>query len=118
MIIAVDFDGVIVQDNYPEIGERNLRVINTLLELKIDGHQLILWTCRTGKLLADAIDFCRSKGLIFDAVNQNLPEVIKKYKSDTRKVFADVYLDDRAVNYNITPDAFEFSRMTSISLNL
>lgn len=97
-IVAVDFDGTLVKDCYPAIGELNERVFKALMEYKSMGWKLILWTCRDGRFLFDAVKFCGSKGLFFDAVNENLKEVQKLFGgSDTRKVYANVYLDDKAV---------------------
>lgn len=94
-IIAVDFDGVLCKDEYPNIGEPNTEMIQEIAERKKSGDKIILWTCRRGIYLAQAVKWCKNKGLIFDAINKNLPESIEKYNGDTRKVFADIYIDDR-----------------------
>lgn len=96
-IIAVDFDGCICANKWPEIGAANLSVINALLEERRNGTKLILWTCRHGIQLTQAVEWCAAAGLTFDAVNENLPEIIKDFDGDTRKVFAHEYWDDRAV---------------------
>ena len=96
-IIAVDFDGTLVEDNFPEAGKPNLELIQLLKTLQGFGVKVILWTCRTGKHLFDAVHYCLGHDLIFDAVNENLPEVQKLYGGDTRKVFADLYIDDKAI---------------------
>ena len=101
MIIAVDFDGTIVEHRYPHIGEEIPFAIQTLKMLIEEGHQVILWTYRSGKLLDDAVAFCKENGLVFYAVNMNFPEE----KSDditSRKILADVYIDDR--NFGDLPD--------------
>ena len=95
IIIAVDFDGVIVENRFPSIGRPHIGVINGLIERRKKGDKLILWTCRCGPTLIDAVAFCRNVGLEFDAVNENLPMMIEKYGSDSRKVYADCYIDDR-----------------------
>jgi len=100
MILAIDFDGTIVADKYPNIGEMNEELVRDLIRCKLNGDQLILWTCRTGNLLFQAVQFCIKAGLQFDTVNANLPEVIKQYGGDSRKIYADVYIDDKAVNPN------------------
>ncbi len=93
MRIAVDFDGTIVQHAYPLIGKEIPFAIETLKRLQAeDHHLLILWTVRTGKALDEAVEFCRKKGLEFYAINQNDPE---EQTSGTKKVIADVYIDDR-----------------------
>ena len=99
MIIAVDFDGVVCQDRFPAIGEPNWEVIAVLVDLQLQGHQLILWTCRRDERLQEAVLWCQSRGLRFDAVNTNLPSNIEEYGGDTRKVFADLYFDDKNVNF-------------------
>ena len=95
IIIAVDFDGVIVENRFPSIGRPHIGVINSLIERRKKGDKLILWTCRCGPTLIDAVAFCRNMGLEFDAVNENLQMMIDKYGSDSRKVYADCYIDDR-----------------------
>lgn len=95
IIIAVDFDGVIVTENFPQIGRPHMGVINGLIERRKKGDKIILWTCRCGQQLTDAVSFCRNMGLEFDAVNENLPMMVEKYGSDSRKVYADCYIDDR-----------------------
>ncbi len=97
MIIAVDFDGTICQDMYPHIGPANEHLIRELIEIKKHGARLILWTCRGGEQLEEAVLFCQKHGLLFDAVNENLPESIEKYGGDSRKITADVYIDDRGI---------------------
>lgn len=96
-ICAIDFDGTLVKDAYPAIGEINEDVVNLAKIAKAHGHKLILWTCRNGIYLTEALAFCHDIGLEFDAVNTNLPEVIDMWGGDTRKVYANEYWDDKAV---------------------
>ena len=94
MKIAVDFDGTIVEHEYPKIGEEKLFAIETLKQIQKQGHQLILWTYRTGKELDDAVNFCKNKGFEFYAINRNYPE--ETFDETTpRKLNADLYIDDR-----------------------
>ena len=97
-IIAVDFDGTLCKNDYPNIGKPNNDLINHLKRVQSKGDKIILWTCRVGDKLKDAVDWCKEKGLIFDAVNENLPEIIEKFGSDTRKIYANEYIDDKAIN--------------------
>lgn len=92
--IAVDFDGTLCSVNWPGIGEPDLRLIEWLKKQQKGGCKLILWTCRCGKLLDEAVEWCKNYGLEFDAVNDNLEEMIELYGNNCRKVFADMYLDD------------------------
>jgi len=98
MIIAIDFDGTIVTDRYPNIGEPNQRLIQFLKNLDRSENQIILNTCRVDKYLDEAIAFCKNVGLEFDAVNENLKARIEQYGGDTRKISADIYIDDKAAN--------------------
>jgi hypothetical protein len=94
--IAVDFDGTIVEHEYPEIGKEKLFAFITLRELDKRGARLILWTLRTGKELDEAVEYCRKNGIEFYAVNKNYPEEIVN-ESVSRKIDADIYIDDKNV---------------------
>ncbi len=102
-IIAVDFDGTLCEDKWPEIGEPNQKLINDLITAQKVGERLILWTSRFGDLLTNAVEWCKEKGLIFDAVNDNLPEIVEKFGSNSRKIFADTYIDDKNSNQFVLP---------------
>lgn len=96
MVIAVDFDGTIVEHRYPAIGKEIPFAIETLSRLADEGHRLILWTVREGKCLDEAVEFCRERGLEFYAVNRDYPEEVQENNSHfTRKLKADMWIDDR-----------------------
>ena len=96
MKIAVDFDGTIVEHKYPQIGKEQLIAFETLKQLIKQKHQVILWTYRAGKELDEAVEYCMENGVEFFAVNKNYPE--EHYDgSISRKIDADVYIDDRNV---------------------
>ena len=95
-IIAIDFDGVLCRDAWPGIGEENSRILALAKFEKKEGAALILWTCRCGEYLDAAVEWCRERGLELDAVNENLPERVALYGSESRKISADEYWDDRA----------------------
>ncbi len=93
-IIAVDFDGTIVEHAYPGIGKEMIFAFDTLKALQKKGHKLILWTFRAGKELDEAIEYCRTQGIEFYAVNKNFPE--ENLEPGTpRKIQADIFIDDR-----------------------
>lgn len=96
-IIAVDFDGTLCENNWPGIGAPNEELIEYLRNRKKDGDKLILWTCRVEDMLQKAVEWCKERNLVFDAVNENLPEIIENFGSDTRKIFANEYIDDRNI---------------------
>lgn len=96
MTIAVDFDGTIVEHKYPAIGREIPFAIETLKKLRNEHHKLILWTVREGRLLDEALAFCRERGLEFYAVNRDYPEEEKERNNHySRKLKADIFIDDR-----------------------
>ena len=112
MIIAVDFDGTIVEHRYPEIGKEIPFAIDTLKMLIKDHHRVILWSVREGKLLEDAVNWCKERGVGFYAVNRDYPEESTENNQHfSRKLKADVWIDDR--NLGGLPDWGTIYRMIS-----
>ena len=99
-MIAVDVGGTLCASRSSLIGEPKRDVIARLKAEQAAGAKVILWTCRTGKLLQDAVGFCEALGIHPDAINENLPERIAAYGGDSRKVSADEYWDDKSVLIN------------------
>lgn len=97
MVYAIDFDGTLAQTRFPEIIAPNKKMVAFVKALKAQGHKCILWTSRAGKDLEMAVEWCKGQGIEFDAVNEPLPEQIKRWGNDTRKIYADYYIDDRAM---------------------
>lgn len=98
MTIAVDFDGTIVEHCYPHIGKEKPFAVQTLKQLIADGHQLILWSVREGRLLDEAVEWCKNHGLEFYAVNKDYPEEERdKNNHYSRKLKADCWIDDRNI---------------------
>lgn len=98
MTIATDFDGTIVEHRYPEIGAEIPFATETLRMLINDRHKLILWSVREGKLLDEAIEWCRERGVEFYAVNRDYPEEsVEGNNHFSRKVKADIFIDDRNI---------------------
>ena len=92
-IVAVDFDGTLSLDSqYPNIGRFNTHLYEALMDLRKCDWSIVLWTCREGRELKEAVEWCANNGLEFDAINENPSHV--PFKS--RKVVADMYIDDRA----------------------
>ena len=96
-VIAVDFDGTLCENAWPDIGPERKDVIRALLARQWNGAKLILWTCRVGSRLKLALEWCQQRGIDFDAVNENLSEIVDEFGGDCRKIFAHEYWDDRAV---------------------
>lgn len=94
LTIAVDFDGTIVENRYPEIGKPILFAFESLKKLQEEGHRLILWTYRHGVKLDEAVEFCKKNGLEFYCVNKSYPEE-EFDNSISRKILADIFIDDR-----------------------
>lgn len=97
-IVAVDFDGTLVEEAYPQIGKPKKDTFELCKKLKEKGIRIILWTCRDGKQLKEAVTYCKFMGLEFDAVNTNISEIHTMFNNDTRKVYADIYLDDKSLH--------------------
>jgi len=119
-IIAVDFDGTITEDAYPRIGRAKMFAFDTLRKLQEDGHRLILWTYRHGQPLEEAVEFCRENGIEFYAVNNSFSgETFNPIKA-SRKLNADIFIDDRNLGgfpgwgevYHIIKEGIEFDLET------
>ncbi len=112
MIIAIDYDGTLCEDKYPQIGEPKLQVIEWVKNQRKAGHKLILWTCREGQVLVDAVNWCYKHGIEFDAINENIPETKYLYVGKS-KIIADIYLDDKALkvgDVDALPNAEQFQK--------
>jgi hypothetical protein len=95
--IAIDFDGTIVEDAYPRIGKPKTFAFHTMKALQRKNYKLILWTYRNGERLDEAVEFCRENGIEFYAVNKSYPEEQFDPKTSSRKINADIFIDDRNV---------------------
>lgn len=112
-IIAVDFDGTLAHTDYPTIISPNTQVIEFCKWAKNKGSALILYTCREGEDLEDAVEWCKEHGLIFDAINDNLPDRVAEWGNNCRKIYADLYIDDHNVAMK---DIFYFSEVLAKEL--
>lgn len=108
MTVAIDFDGTLCERNWPDIGAEKPQVIRMAKEMQASGDKLILWTCRTGERLEEAVRWCAERGLFFDAVNDNLPEAVEYFGGNSRKVAAGLYIDDKSVNEILAVNRHEF----------
>ena len=106
LVIAVDFDGTLCENNFPEIGQQkkeHRQLMDILIKMRNQGHKLILWTNRGNndhyKSLTEAIEWCKDKGLEFDAINENLPNQ-KKLSGYSPKIMADYYIDDKVLSFS------------------
>jgi hypothetical protein len=92
-VFAVDFDGTLVENKFPDIGAPKEKVINYVKKIKANGGTVILWTCRDGYHLAKALKFLKDNNIPYDNVNNN-----PKAEFGSRKIYADYYIDDRAIS--------------------
>lgn len=99
MNIAVDFDGTIVTNRYPDIGTEQPFAVETLRMLQQKHHHnIILWTVREGEALEQAVNWCRERGLEFYAVNRDYPEeTLESNNHYSRKLKVDIFIDDRNI---------------------
>ena len=116
LTIAVDFDGTLVENRYPEIGKPMLFAFETLKKLQQEGHQIILWTYRSGGRLKEAVEFCESKGIKFYAVNKSYPEEVYDENNMSRKILADLFIDDRNIN-GLPPWGEVYHQLTKSTMN-
>jgi hypothetical protein len=114
LVIALDFDGTLCHGNlFPSIGKPRMWLIEKAIEWRKRGHKVILWTCRedvlptdyspywsVGDYLTEAVEWCKSHGLEFDAVNMNLTELDNPRAKASRKILADCYIDDKAIIFD------------------
>lgn len=120
MIIAVDFDGILCKNQFPDIGEPNYTVITQIRQLLDLGCEVILWTSRADDRLTEAVEWCEERGLHFSAVNENAPsniaQYINLYPNGTRKVYADYYIDDHNIEYRMaTERRSEYNAMYNVN---
>ena len=106
-ILAIDYDGTLFEGSWPEKGEPMKAVIDKVKKFEMTGRcEIVLWTCREGVALKEALKRCKEVGLKFDAINDNAPSQLEYMKERakegeifaTRKIFADFYLDDKSKN--------------------
>ena len=103
MIFAIDFDGTIVENKYPEIGKLNEEMADFIYQLKEKGHVWILWTCRCGEELQKAVHYLEVNGMKPEYVNSLVPGFLDEYPDNPRKIFADIYIDDRNAGGLVIP---------------
>lgn len=115
MIIAIDFDGTIVEHMYPAIGRELPFATTTIRKLIEEQHQIILWTVRRGKLLQEAVDWCKERGIEFYAINKNYPEEEVDNEQGYCKINAELFIDDR--NLGGLPDWGRIYRMINENKN-
>lgn len=95
LIIAVDFDGTLCHGNWPGVGEPNRILIDKLLKLQKRGNKIILWTCREGEALCNAVEWCKEFNLVFDAINDNLPEIKEMFLKSGKSQKSSYEIDNK-----------------------
>lgn len=122
MIIAVDFDGILCKNEFPNIGSPNYEVISMVRQLIDAEHEVVLWTSRTDRELIAAIEWCKDRGLHFTSVNENTPSNMQKYRdkypNGTRKVYADIYIDDHNLSFVAACENEEYEYAINYMLTL
>lgn len=97
IVLAIDFDGTIAEASYPELGNPKPNVSYILKYLKWKGYYIIIWTCREDKDLDKIKEWCLLHDVPYDKINEHHPQLLECYKNDTRKICADIYIDDRCL---------------------
>ena len=94
-IISIDYDDTLVYADYPNVGVLKEFAALAVNQLYSEGHTIIIWTCRSGDHETQAKEYLERMGVMFHHINENHPENVAKYDSDSRKIFADIYIDDK-----------------------
>lgn len=102
LVVAVDFDGTVVEHEYPDVGADVPGAVKVLKKLVAAGVRIVLWTMRSDEELADAVDWYAKREIPLFGVNHN-PEQDSWTKSP--KAFAQVYVDDAALGAPLRPSA-------------
>jgi hypothetical protein len=97
VVIAVDFDGTICTLSYPAIGRERMGAKEYINQLYDEGYAIVINTCRQGQAAEDAKTFLKIRGIKYDEFNENMPHILDLYGCDTRKISADVYIDDKCL---------------------
>lgn len=103
--IAVDFDGTLCENNFPDIGAPKPLIIEYIQQQQAAGAHIILHTCRENgekrALLDEAVQWCREQEIVLYAVDENPDNDCGEMfgvSGAGRKLYADLYIDDKAVN--------------------
>ena len=96
MILAIDFDGTLVDHEYPKIGALKPGAKEALLAFKKAGHKIVIWTCRAGEEERAVRQFMNDNGVPYDVLNAAAPGA----DLGTRKIYADVYIDDKCMRFD------------------
>jgi hydroxymethylpyrimidine pyrophosphatase-like HAD family hydrolase len=98
LILAIDFDGTTVKTEKDYVPRSLMPNAKEVINWAHDkGCYIIIWTCRSGKMLTQATDFLKKNKIKFDAVNENKPDVDFQ---TSNKIFSDFYIDDRSFEIN------------------
>jgi membrane-anchored protein YejM (alkaline phosphatase superfamily) len=114
VIFAIDCDGTLWKEDFPSIGSIFPEAISAVKEIKKLNHTIIIWTCRQGKLLEEALATLKYYGVPYDYVNENVPAQVELYGNDCRKVGAHVFVDDRNVGKWSWDDVLEIARRNRV----
>jgi len=96
-IVSIDFDGTIVRDAYPDIGEPYPGAIDAINDLYDAGYCIIINSCRARNQECDMVRWIYLNDLKINHCNENCLELICKYRTDCRKISADIYVDDKSL---------------------
>lgn len=101
---AIDFDGTIAYDAYPNVGKLIPGAKETMQKIKELGGEIAIWTCRTDQWAQDAKDFLDKNEIPYDYFNKPFDHHVNIYGGDnSRKIYADCYIDDRSVQFGCEP---------------
>lgn len=99
MTIGIDFDGCLVSWNFPLVG-KDIGSAEVCRDLVKKGVKIILYTMRDKEFLDDAVKWCKDNNIELYGINENPSQTW----SDSRKVHADIYIDDQALGCPLKVD--------------
>lgn len=97
IVLAIDFDETMAEPAYPHIGAPKPNLSFCFKALKEKNYYIIIWTCREGLDVEKIKEWCIRHNILYDQINEHHPTLIKHYKNNTRKIMADVYIDDKCL---------------------
>lgn len=106
LVIGVDFDGTLVEEAFPEIGALKQETVEFINQAKKQGHLIIIWTARSNQKADEAKEFLEKNNIYYDYFNENPEDPYALRGEQGRKIFCDIYLDDRCIHIDDIDKAF------------
>lgn len=103
-LLAIDFDKTIADSDYPHIHNLRPNAKEVLNRLHEEGFYIIINTCRSDGYEEEVRQYLNSQEVKYHHVNTNHPGLCEYYKADSRKISADIYIDDKSLETLLDPE--------------